>query len=270
MVPVLLGVVSDRASACGSRTGLRSRSRRIEGRLCAGTSSVDGLVSQNVGHLLLHASHQQVGVLEWVGSDLSAAAGVFPADVYRALRGCWWVRGRQEIHRVGSSSAVIGRQSRGRFATPGSSAGRDSCLFVEESRGFDFPAVGNERSLGRVDSRLEIWVDGVPCFLPRRARALTQFFKPENYFTVREALIQAGRSDLIGGCDGLIPVNPPKEAIEARRRQANDDHYHTVANPAKGEQPGERGAELPKNKGYRPGRTSQQRRDKNRKRKPGD
>ncbi len=33
-------------------------------------------------------------------------------------------------------------------------------------------------------------------------RALMQFFKPGNYFEVREALIQAGRSDLIGGsCD---------------------------------------------------------------------
>ena len=29
-------------------------------------------------------------------------------------------------------------------------------------------------------------------------RALMQFFKPENWFTVREALIQAGRQDLIG------------------------------------------------------------------------
>jgi hypothetical protein len=33
-------------------------------------------------------------------------------------------------------------------------------------------------------------------------RALMQFFKPENYSQVREALIQAGRQDLIGGhCD---------------------------------------------------------------------
>jgi len=39
-------------------------------------------------------------------------------------------------------------------------------------------------------------------------RALMQFFKPENYFTVREALIEAGRSDLIGGCEGLIPATP--------------------------------------------------------------
>src|SRR5438067_2670533 len=93
-------------------------------------------------------------------------------------------------------------------------------------------------------------------------RALMQFFKPENYFEVREALLQAGRADLIGGCEGLIPANPPKEAIEARRRQANravqgdgdDDHYHTVANPAKGEQPGERGLQhggQQKRKGYR-------------------
>src|SRR5947209_461585 len=55
-------------------------------------------------------------------------------------------------------------------------------------------------------------------------RALMQFFKPENWFTVREALIQAGRGDLIGsGCDCLIPANPPKEALEARRRRANQD-----------------------------------------------
>jgi hypothetical protein len=90
-------------------------------------------------------------------------------------------------------------------------------------------------------------------------RALMQFFKPENWFTVRNALIQAGRQDLIGsGCDCLIPAQPPKEAIDARRRRANEpDHYHTVANPTKGERPGERG--LP-NQGYRPGRKTAKRR----------
>jgi len=96
-------------------------------------------------------------------------------------------------------------------------------------------------------------------------RALMQFFKPANWFTVREALIEAGRQDLIGsGCDCLIPAQPPKEALEARRRQANDavDHYHTVANPAKGEKPGERGAEPVKPTGYRPGRKSAKRRKK--------
>jgi uncharacterized radical SAM protein YgiQ len=100
-------------------------------------------------------------------------------------------------------------------------------------------------------------------------RALMQFFKPANYFTVREALLEAGRADLIGNaCDCLIPAQPPKEAIEARRRQANravggdgdDDHYHTVANPAKGEKPGERGAGPPKRTGYRPDRKSAKRR----------
>jgi uncharacterized radical SAM protein YgiQ len=98
-------------------------------------------------------------------------------------------------------------------------------------------------------------------------RALMQFFKPENWFTVREALIQAGRQDLIGnGCDCLIPAQPPKEAIDARRRRANDpDHYHTVANPAKGEKPGERGAVPPKSKGYRPGRKAQEPRQGKRK-----
>jgi len=98
----------------------------------------------------------------------------------------------------------------------------------------------------------------------RMQRALMQFFKPENWFTVREALIEAGRQDLIGsGCDCLIPAQPPKEALAKRRRQANQavqgDHYHTVANPAKGEKPGERG--LP-NQGYRPGRKTAKRRKK--------
>jgi uncharacterized radical SAM protein YgiQ len=98
-------------------------------------------------------------------------------------------------------------------------------------------------------------------------RALMQFFKAENYFEVREALTRAGREDLIGGCDGLIPANPPTEAIEARRKAANaavrGDHYHSVANPAKGEPAGERTSPpLVKNRGYRPGRKTQTRRQK--------
>jgi uncharacterized radical SAM protein YgiQ len=53
-------------------------------------------------------------------------------------------------------------------------------------------------------------------------RALMQFFKPENYFEVRQALQQAGRQDLIGsGCDCLIPAQAPREAIEKRREDAN-------------------------------------------------
>src|SRR5688572_18934047 len=53
-------------------------------------------------------------------------------------------------------------------------------------------------------------------------RALMQYFKPENWFAVHKALLEAGRKDLIG--DGpmcLIPANPPKAALQARRDGAN-------------------------------------------------
>lgn len=54
-------------------------------------------------------------------------------------------------------------------------------------------------------------------------RALMQFFRPENYYEVRDALLKAGRKDLIGdGCEALIPANPPREAIEARRARAQE------------------------------------------------
>lgn len=81
-------------------------------------------------------------------------------------------------------------------------------------------------------------------------RALLQYFKPENYFEVRRALLDAGRGDLIGGgCDALIPANPPKEALQQRREHANEavrgDYVH----------------QIPK-QGYRPGRTTQQRQSK--------
>jgi hypothetical protein len=78
-------------------------------------------------------------------------------------------------------------------------------------------------------------------------RALMQFFKPENYFEVREALIQAGRQDLIGGgCDCLIPAQPPKEALAARRQRANEaargEYVHTIPTPSKGYRPGRKSA----------------------------
>jgi uncharacterized radical SAM protein YgiQ len=90
-------------------------------------------------------------------------------------------------------------------------------------------------------------------------RALMQFFKPENYFAVREALTKAGRSDLIGdGCDALIPATPPKAALTARRKDANRtlkaDYYHAVP-AAKVDGP---------SRGYRPGRKSQQRQKRSR------
>ncbi|MFO1078140.1 MAG: YgiQ family radical SAM protein [Planctomycetota bacterium] len=51
-------------------------------------------------------------------------------------------------------------------------------------------------------------------------RALMQFFKPENWFVVHEALTAAGRQDLIGsGPQCLIPASPPKQAVPARGRR---------------------------------------------------
>jgi uncharacterized radical SAM protein YgiQ len=92
-------------------------------------------------------------------------------------------------------------------------------------------------------------------------RSLMQFFKPENYFAVREALTKAGRSDLIGdGCDALIPATPPKEALAARRKDANRalkaDYYHAV--------PVAKTAKPVPTHGYRPGRHGQRRRNRHR------
>jgi len=90
-------------------------------------------------------------------------------------------------------------------------------------------------------------------------RALLQFFKPENYFEVREALLKAGRGDLIGsGCDALIPSNPPRQAVQARRARADRDvaegrYVHTIP-PAKPDP-----AARPSS-GYRPGRKTAKRR----------
>ncbi len=99
-------------------------------------------------------------------------------------------------------------------------------------------------------------------------RALMQFFKPENYFEVRDALKEAGRSDLIGeGCDCLIPSKPPKEAIAKRRDDANQrfrgEYVHKIPNPASKESPlpntqAKKGAKKERRQrgsfGYRPGR----------------
>jgi len=58
-------------------------------------------------------------------------------------------------------------------------------------------------------------------------RALMQYFKPENWFVVRQALLDAGRKDLIGeGPQCLIPSNPPKQALAARRDAANGRPRH--------------------------------------------
>jgi hypothetical protein len=81
-----------------------------------------------------------------------------------------------------------------------------------------------------------------------------QFFKPENYFTVREALIQVGRQDLIGsGGDCLIPAQLPREALKARQQRANEEVR------------GDPGVTVPtggKARGYRPQRKTAKRRDR--------
>jgi hypothetical protein len=70
-------------------------------------------------------------------------------------------------------------------------------------------------------------------------RALLQCFKPEKYFAVREALLKAGRGDLIGsGCDCLTPANPPRAALKARMTRANQaigegQYVHTIPGPAR-------------------------------------
>jgi len=89
-------------------------------------------------------------------------------------------------------------------------------------------------------------------------RALMQFFKPENYFEVREALQRAKRTDLIGdGCDSLIPSRPPKEALQKRRDDANQrfagNYVHTP--PGTGAGPKRKNDKQSRNrpgKGYRP------------------
>jgi uncharacterized radical SAM protein YgiQ len=88
-------------------------------------------------------------------------------------------------------------------------------------------------------------------------RALMQFFKPENYFEVREALQRAKRTDLIGdGCDSLIPSRPPKEALQKRRDDANQrfagNYVHTP--PGTGAGPKSKPAKGTKQSRHKPGK----------------
>ena len=72
----------------------------------------------------------------------------------------------------------------------------------------------------------------------RLQRALLQFFKPENYADVREALAAADRLDLIGdGPECLIPSRPPKIAANQsppqRRTQEQSIGYRPHRKTAK-------------------------------------
>ncbi len=68
-------------------------------------------------------------------------------------------------------------------------------------------------------------------------RALMQFFQPENWFAVREDLIEARRQDLIGsGCNCLIPANPPempsKRGGEPRTAWSRATKTTTITTPS--------------------------------------
>ena len=100
-------------------------------------------------------------------------------------------------------------------------------------------------------------------------RALMQFWKPENWFAVNEALTGAGRTDLIGGGpECLIPANPPREAVEARRREARESTYVHAEDAGTASSAGRvDGASAersprgnPRGAGYRPGRAGHRRR----------
>ncbi len=81
-------------------------------------------------------------------------------------------------------------------------------------------------------------------------RALMQFFKPENYFEVRQALTQAGRHDLIGGgCDCLIPAKAPPEALQKRREDANGRFRGEYVHRVGGGKNGDAGAERRESRG---------------------
>ena len=57
-------------------------------------------------------------------------------------------------------------------------------------------------------------------------RALMQYFMPENYFTVREALEKVGRTDLIGSdAECLIPANAPTKTASVERASADRGGY---------------------------------------------
>jgi hypothetical protein len=82
-------------------------------------------------------------------------------------------------------------------------------------------------------------------------RALLQFWKPENWFLVKDALTRAGRTDLIGdGTHCLIRRHPPREALDAKRRRATARASEQTAGDHIRGRPG----------GYRPARTTARRR----------
>jgi len=90
-------------------------------------------------------------------------------------------------------------------------------------------------------------------------RALMQFFKPENWLLVRQALEEAGRTDLIGdGPQCLIRAEPPATALGDRARRRGRElssyvHERGLLDPRKSGRP-QSGRARRKPGGPRPGR----------------
>lgn len=105
-----------------------------------------------------------------------------------------------------------------------------------------------------------------PVYVPRGQRerrlqrALLQFWKPENYFLVRRALEQAGRTDLIGnGPHCLIPSRPPADARRAAGLRAQKRGGRLRRKPGGETSTDDLPSAAPR-AGYRPGRRSAKRR----------
>jgi len=100
-------------------------------------------------------------------------------------------------------------------------------------------------------------VDTVSKLRDRRVqRALMQYFEPENWFQVNAALKSIDRRDLIGnGPECLIPASPPKAAVEARRKGAQEATYvhaeDAGTSPSVGYRPGRKGHRSSRSKGPR-------------------
>jgi len=97
----------------------------------------------------------------------------------------------------------------------------------------------------------------------RRQRALLQFWKPENYFDVRDALKAAGRTGLIGeGPQCLIPSRPPREALLHERKKTGHHRGQLADESGQSVDMGSRQKRLPA-VGYRPHRATFRRRPLN-------
>ena len=106
---------------------------------------------------------------------------------------------------------------------------------------------------------------GKPVYVPRGARerrwqrALLQYFKPENYADVREALTEADRLDLMGdGPKCLIPLHP-SQIFSRPAASERSPGSRQAAKRAGAHKTPPRGEEKPPT-GYRPHRKSQRKR----------